>query len=91
MSASIGVIIGFTQTGTSSIDPGSSASTAAQMFIWVLMRYTARTRCPCSTSNQNEPTVTFHFGSRAAMRSSRRKIRLPSGRVIDTESPLAKV
>ena len=60
-SAFIGVIIGFTQTGTSSIDLGSSSVATAQMSIGTASRYAARTSWPELVSNQSDPTREIPF------------------------------
>ena len=65
-----------------------SSLTSVHTSIGIEIRYTARTRCAVASSNQNEPTLRFHLGHRASIFSSRRVIRLSSGSVMITESPV---
>ena len=65
-----------------------SSLTSVQTSIGIEIRYTARTRCAVVSSNQNEPTLRFHLGQRASIFSSRSVMRLASGSVMITESPV---
>ena len=93
MSMSIGKISGFTSVGISSrsfLSLESICSLATrQMSICVDRRYTARTNWPVPTSNQKEPTIRFHRGSRAVILSSRNRIRRSGDSAIVIESPVS--